>query len=91
MSQIEAEIIRLKNEARKTLATVLAEQAISMEANISKAQRNIDRDKELLEEIRSIDVNDKDALNKYFGHGFGSPMYKSGDQVVDIRQLLDIL
>ena len=87
MSQVQAELARLKDEAQRTLATVIAESILSAQAELAKANRTSDGIKKKLEQLQGLNIVDREAVERYYG--YSTPMFQLGDKTINLRELLD--
>lgn len=66
MTQIELAMTNLRDANRKIVVDELAKLALGLENTVRKSEEDLIRDKEELNKLKSIDLNDKKALLNIF-------------------------
>lgn len=88
MTTVSSAIATLKEEARTILVKIIAEEAVNLEAQVNKLQRDIERAIERLEELKALDVNDPKVLRAHFSSS-RTAGYTVDNMMYNVRDLLD--
>ena len=83
MTIIATEICKLREEAKRTVAKIIAHNAVYLEGEIEEALTQVEKQRERLTALKNLNLDDKEAVRELVGN-----FVAIDDRQYNIRELL---
>lgn len=91
MTIIATEIAKIKEENQRTVAKLIAERVVYLEASLAAEKQKILDTEAQISKHKNVDLADKNAVKAVLlkGNYHGGPMLMVGDSAVNVNELIN--